>query len=86
VGTLVFTRRGAMEYSQEDITRRFAHRAWEEFEKAGLQDDPENNYRVADSIIKRIIDGSYNADEWKTFIPPDDICALLEIKKQRNKP
>jgi hypothetical protein len=74
-----------VEYSQEAITKRLAHTIWETFEKAGITNDAEGNYRVADSIIKRIIDRTYAAEEWAHFLSVEDMRTLFAIREERDR-
>ena len=74
-----------MEYSQADITKRLAHTVWCVFEKAEITNDPEGNYRVADSIVQRIINRTYTPDEWSNFIPEDDMRVLLELREKADR-
>lgn len=71
-----------MEYSQEAITKRLAHTIWEKFEKAGITNDAEGNYRVAESIITRIIESIYAADEWTNFLSVEDMRTLLALREE----
>jgi len=71
-----------VEYSQKDITKRLAHTVWETFEKAEITNDSEGNYRVAEDIVTRIIGGIYAADEWASFLSPEDMRALLALRDE----
>lgn len=74
-----------MEYSQEAITKRLAHRIWQVFEQAEIQNDRDGNWRVAESIIKRIIDKTYTADEWANFLSAEDMRAVLALREEANR-
>lgn len=71
-----------MEYSQKDITERLAHTIWETFEKAEITNDAEGNYRVAEDIVTRIIEGIYAAEEWTNFLSIEDMRALLALREK----
>lgn len=74
-----------MEYSQEAITKRLAHKIWQVFEQAEIQNDRDGNWRVAESIIKRIINKTYAADEWANFLSVEDMRAVLTLREEVDK-
>ena len=71
-----------MGYSQEDITERLAYKVWDTFDKAEIPNDKDGNYRVADGIVKRIIDRTYIAEEWTNFLSIEDMRALLALREK----
>jgi hypothetical protein len=82
VALLVLVWRSNVEYSQEAITRRLAHKVWSVFDKVEIPNDRDGNWRVAEGIVKRIIDKTYAADEWTNFLSVEDMRALLILREE----
>ena len=56
----------------DEITKRLAHKVWEIFEKEEIPNTETGNYQAAEGIIKRIINGSYNIDEFRNLLNAED--------------
>ena len=56
----------------DEITKRLAHRVWEIFEKEEIPNNSEGNYQAAEGIIKRIINGTYQIDEFRNLLNAED--------------
>ena len=55
-----------------NVTIRLAHKVWEIFEKEEIPNTASGNYQAAEGIIKRIINGSYNIDEFRNLLNAED--------------
>jgi len=71
-----------VEHNKESIIRRLANTIWQIFEKAEISNNAEGNWRVAEDIVNRIINGTYAPAEWRKFVSEEDMRALLEFRKQ----
>jgi len=55
-----------------EITKRLARRIWQTFEDKGMPNTSEGNYLAAKGTIRRILNGTYTIDEWRTFFNAED--------------
>ena len=66
----------------DDITKRLAHKVWEIFEKEEIPNTPDGNYQAAEGIVRRILNGSYKADEFINFLSEADYEYLKRIASE----
>jgi hypothetical protein len=69
-----------MEMTVNDVTKRMAHKVWEIFEKEEIPNTESGNYQAAEGIIKRIINGSYNIDEFRNLLNAEDYEYIRRVK------
>ena len=63
----------------DDCIKRLAHKVWEIFEKEEIPNTETGNYQAAEGIIKRIINGSYNIDEFRNLLNAEDYEHIKRI-------
>lgn len=59
-----------------EITERLANAVWRTFEKDEIQNDADGNYRTAEDIMRRLLNGSYKLDEFRNFFNAEDYEAV----------
>ena len=63
----------------DEITKRLAHKVWEIFEKEEIPNHSESNYSAAEGIVKRIINGTYQIDEFRNLLSAEDYENLKRL-------
>ena len=66
-----------------DIVRRLAYKIWQVFEKEEIPNDAEGNWSVAEDIIRRIIDGRYQLEEFESMLQSEDVEMLRKEVRLR---
>ena len=64
----------------DEIIKRLSHKIWELFDKSEspIQNNTEGNWSAAENIIRRVINGTYALDEFRSFFTEEDARWLKE--------
>ena len=66
----------------DGLVKRLAEKIYRIFEDASIENTSEGNWRVAQGIIRRIVNNEYKAEEFKSFFSDDDYRIINAIQSE----
>ena len=66
----------------DGLVKRLAEKMYRIFEDASIENTSEGNWRVAQGIIRRIVNNEYKAEEFKSFFSDDDYRIINAIQSE----
>jgi hypothetical protein len=66
----------------DGLVKMLAEKIYRIFEDASIENTSEGNWRVAQGIIRRIVNNEYKAEEFKSFFSDDDYRIINAIQSE----
>ena len=64
--------------TEHDIIKHLAEKIYVLFDKEEIQNNSDGNWHAAETIIRRVINGAYPLDEWKSYFLDEQLGYLKQ--------